>query len=109
MYWWSSWKWYGCDMMPYPSAIQHDNIPIAGFPRKHKLVNGWSIPKEDLKYLYDGPLIDDKGNILVKHQSMIQKLVSTVSQLRPLSWIVMFVLFCFRNRNEVKELLEYLK
>ena len=32
MYWWTSWKWYGWDMLTCPDAIKHDNIPIKGFP-----------------------------------------------------------------------------
>jgi len=109
MYWWSSWKWYGWNMMPYADAVKHDDIPIKGFPRKYQLVNGWSIPKEDLDYLYEGPLIDENGNILVKHQSGLQKFVSIISQLKPLSWIVMFVLFCIRFRDEIAVFLQYLK
>ena len=109
MYWWSSWKWYGWDMMPYPDAVKHDDIPIRGFPRKHQLVNGWSISKDDLSYLYDGPLIDENGNLLVKHQTRLQKFVSMISQLKPLSWVVMLILFCIRFRIEITELLGYLK
>ncbi|MEW8178552.1 MAG: hypothetical protein AB2754_15835 [Candidatus Thiodiazotropha endolucinida] len=109
MYWWSSWKWYGWDMMPYPDAVKHDDIPIKGFPRKHQLVNGWSIPKEDLNYLYDGPLIDEHGSLLVKHQSNLQKFVSIASQLKPLSWFIGFVLLCIRYWKEIEVVLEYFK
>lgn len=109
MYWWSSWKWYGWELMPYPDAVKHDDIPIKGFPRKHQLVNGWSIPEEDLKYLFDGPLIDENGNILVKHQSRLQKIESIVSQLKPLSWVIGLILLCIRFRTEIVEVIEYLK
>ncbi len=95
--------------MPYPDAVKHDDIPIKGFPRKHQLVNGWSIPEQDLKYLFDGPLIDENGNLLVKHQSRLQKIVSIVSQLKPLSWVIGLILLCIRFRTEIVEVIEYLK
>jgi len=108
MYWWSAWKWYGSDMMPYPDAVKHDDIPIKDFPRKHQLVNGWSISEDDLKYLFDGPLIDENGKILVKHQSGLKKFISIVSQLKPLSWVIGFILFCIRYRAEIVAMFEYL-
>lgn len=105
MYWWSMRKWYGWEMMPYPVAIKHDDVPIAGFPRKHQMQNGWTIPSDDLMYLYEGPLVDETGKkILVKHQSTVQKYVTALSQLRPLSWAIPFALACYRYRIEISEL-----
>ncbi len=55
MYWWSVWKWSNPEMMSYSDAIKHDDIPIQDFPRKYQLINGWSIPQEDLgcRFLQD--------------------------------------------------------
>lgn len=109
LYWWSSNKWATSEMMPFDDAIRHDDVPIAGFPRKHQMRNGWTIPSEDLKYLYEGPLVDETGHkILVKHQSKIQRLVSVISQLRPLSWIIPLILAFYRYRAEFVELWEKL-
>ena len=76
LYWWSSRKWASSQMMPFNNAIKHDDVPIAGFPRKHQMQNEWTIPSEDMKYLYEGPLVDVTGHkILIKHQSKIQRFV----------------------------------
>ncbi len=105
LYWWSSAKWYELRLMPYPDAIKRDDVPIIGFPRKHQLKNGWTIPAEDLKYLTVGPLVDESGQkTLVKHQSTIKKTVSVFSQLRPLSWIFPLFLACYRYKNEISDL-----
>ena len=109
MYCWSTWKWYGWDMMSYPDSIKHDDIPIQGFPRKYQLINDWSIPQEDLKYLYDGPLINENGDILIHHQSILQKLVSFLTQLKPLTWIIGFLFLCIRYWEEVRVILDYIK
>lgn len=109
LYWWSSWRWYQWDLMPQTDAIKHDDIPIKGFPRKHQLINNWSIPNKDLKFLYDGPLIDASGKILVKHQNKLQMVVSIISQLKPLSWIIGFILLCTRYWNEIIVIVDNIK
>jgi len=109
LYWWSVKKWDSSEMISCPNAIKHDNVPIVGFPRKHQMKNGWTIPTKDFKYLYEGPLVDETGNkILIKHQSKIQKLVSIFSQLRPLSWIITLIIACYRYRNEISDLWSHL-
>jgi hypothetical protein len=43
-------------MIPLDNPIQSDNMPIRGFPMKYELQGGWTIPRDDLKYLMKGPL-----------------------------------------------------
>ena len=84
-YWRTSRNWATPELMPFTIAIKHDDLPIDKFARKYQLQNGWSIPREDLKYLYEGPLVDRTGHkILVKHRSKLQKFVFVISRLRPL-------------------------
>jgi len=110
LYWWQSKKWASSEMMLFPDAIKHDDIPLKGYPRKHILQGGWTIPKEDLAVLYEGPLLAQSGNeILVKHQSKLQSMVSLISLLKPISWIVGFALLCLRYRTELLELLNAVK
>ena len=109
LYWWAVRKWGGEEMITFPDAIKQDDISIKGFPRKYQLVNGWSIPKEDIKYLDGGPLADEIGNVIVKYQSVLQKYVSVVSQLKPLSWIVGCLLMCIRYRVEIKMIFNHIK
>jgi hypothetical protein len=109
LYWWVSKNWANQQLAVYPIAIEHDNIPAPGFPRKHIMRGGWSIPKKDLKYLYEGPLFDQLGTqILVKHQSRLQVIVAVVKHLQPLSWIIGFLLLCVRYSNEIKSIFKWI-
>jgi hypothetical protein len=102
LYWWTVQNWATSEMIIYPDAIRHDDLHIKGYPRKYQLKNGWTIPSKDLKYLYEGPLVDESGTkVLVKHQSTTKNIISFISQLRPLSWIITLVLTCFRFRVEI--------
>ena len=102
LYWWTVRKWWSEDMAPFSKPIEHDSVPITGFPRKYQLQNGWTIPSEDLRYLFEGPLVDETGHeILVRHQSKFRTFVSLLSQLRPLSWIIVLGLGCVRYRQEI--------
>lgn len=105
LYWWISRNWSNTKMMDVDTPIKHDDVSIKGFPRKYQLENNWTIPEDDLKYLYNGPLVDESGHlILVKHQSNFQNTISFISQLRPLTWIISFILICYRYRNDIVEL-----
>jgi hypothetical protein len=102
MYWWSAKHSATSEMIVYPVPLKHDDLPLRGFPRKHKLQGDWSISREDLKYLFDGPLFDQSGHVLlVKHQTNLQKFVSIVGQLKPISWVLGFSFFCVRYWNEI--------
>ena len=110
LYWWSSRKWATSEMTPHPIAIKHDDLPLKGFIRKHQLTNGWSIPKSDLKYLHKGPLADETGHeVLVKSQSLFKNTISIIAQLRPLSWIITFILLLIRFKEEVLALFNWIK
>ena len=105
LYWWWSRQSASLKWLYLNDAIKHDDLPLEGFPRKYQMLNKWSILTEDLKYLYEGPLVDQTGHkTLVKHQSRIAKFVSVTSQLRPLGWLIPLILACFRYRNEIIEL-----
>lgn len=77
LYWWVKCYWSKYNMMglaPYP--IKGDNMPVEGLPIKFELINGWSIPKNSLKRLYDGPLMSNRlTEILVPYESFTNKLV----------------------------------
>ncbi len=107
LYWWTSRNWSNTKMIDYEIPIKHDDVSIQGFPRKYQLINKWTIPENDLKYLYNGPLVDESGqNILVKHQSKFQKIISILSQLQPLSWItwISFIFMCYLNWDDIIKL-----
>ncbi len=55
-YWWLARRRAQEDMIPLDNPIQSDNMPIRGFPMKYELQGGWTIPRDDLKYLMKGPL-----------------------------------------------------
>ncbi len=110
LYWWSSREWASSKMMPFPIAVKHDDLPLRSFIRKHQMTNGWTISTGDLKYLYRGPLVDESGStILIKTQSTLKNIISILSQLRPLSWIISLILILYRFREEVVELWEIIK
>ncbi len=102
LYWWSSQKWATSEMMSFQIPIKHDDIILKGFPRKNQMLNGWTIPNEDLKYLYDGPLSDESGNkLLVNYQTKINKFIAILSQLRPISWIITFIIFGYKYKETI--------
>ena len=72
MYCWLKWKFHKSDrqnLMAFPFPLEHDNMPIKGYPMKYRLTGGWTIPKQDLIYLSDGPLVtSDFQDILVSHE-----------------------------------------
>lgn len=56
-YWWL--KQAHLSFMNMDRPLMSDNLPVKGVPMKYELLNGWSIPKEDLKHLYKGPLMSE--------------------------------------------------
>jgi hypothetical protein len=110
MYWWVSKNWATDQMIAYPDAIEHDSIPSRDFPRKYRMKGGWTIPKKDLQFLYEGPLLDEVGNqILVKHQSRLQAAISILTQLRPLTWIIGFIFLCVRFSPEIQAIYKWVE
>jgi hypothetical protein len=104
LYWWCVRRADDIDFMVFDDPIKHDDIPLKGYARKYQLINDWHIPDEDLKYLFDGPLADIDGSILVKEGTSLSRLWSIVSQLRPLTVIIPFLLALYRYRSEISEL-----
>ena len=105
LYWWSQSKLDSVDMIHLENIIEHDDVPIKGFPRKYRMLNDWTIPPEDLKFLYEGPLVDSsRHQILVKHQSSFKKIISIASQLRPLSFLIPLIVFSYKYWREIEEI-----
>jgi hypothetical protein len=42
--------------MPFPDVMDHDNLPIPGFPIKYTLKSPYKIERKDQKWLNKGPL-----------------------------------------------------
>ena len=72
LYWWLKRKFFKSDLedyMPFGFPVEHDGMPIPGYPMKYELVGEWRIPKQDLKYLSHGPLAErGTGKLLVTHE-----------------------------------------
>lgn len=93
--------------MSMTKPLKHDDIPFQSFPRKYQMINNWTIPKIDLKYLRNGPLINNEGTkIIVKYQNGFKRIISLISQIRPLSWILSFAFVCQRYWEEILEIWE---
>jgi hypothetical protein len=67
------------EYMKYWFPIDHDNTPVNGVPLKFSLDSSWNISDDDLKYLYEGPLVDQNGIVLVQPYTTIEK----VKRLKP--------------------------
>lgn len=58
--------------------LDHDNMAtVDGMPRKWSLSNGWTIPRDEVKHLSDGPLTDENGRLLVPTKRSWFKLLKT--------------------------------
>ncbi|RLA79869.1 MAG: hypothetical protein DRG78_12070 [Epsilonproteobacteria bacterium] len=62
------------DFRKFKNPITHDNIRVEGIPFKYELHGNWQIEEDDLKYLFDGPLIDQDGDLLVPADNKLKKL-----------------------------------
>jgi len=80
-YWWIRYRQAEPDMTAFENPIHSDNLPILGFPMKYELLNGWTIPKDDLKYLVNGPLASEGlSEILVPHALGWQRVIQFFKQ-----------------------------
>lgn len=67
-------------MMAYSFPIEHDNFPKPEqYPFYYRLINGWSIEKESIGFLKDGPLFSENTNKIIVHakvfvQSLLQQI-----------------------------------
>jgi len=84
LYWWAKHNWASELLIVFPFPIQSDNMPIEGFPMKYELLGGWTIPKDDLKYLTHGPLASEGlHNILVPASIGWQRIFEVIKQFAP--------------------------
>ena len=85
--------------------LKHDNMPIKGVPMKYNLMGKWSIPKEDLKYLYAGPLTDQQDQLLVQPDQGFKKFVRIfVPTMKVAGAIIALSGICIRYKNELSAL-----
>ena len=67
-------------MMAYSFPLEHDNFPKPKqYPFYYRLMNGWSIEKESVSFLKDGPLFSENSNKVIVHskvfvQSLLQQM-----------------------------------
>jgi hypothetical protein len=86
MYHWAKRKWVLTEFNCYHFPIDHDNMPIAGFPMKYELKGGWSIPKRELTFLSCGPLAAEGLHvILVPADIGWRRFVNWFKQLAPIA------------------------
>jgi len=69
------------DAMAYPDQISGDPTPLKGFPNKHELKGGWTIPTTDLPFLTHGPLASEGlTEILVPATNRWQQTIFFIKQ-----------------------------
>ena len=81
-------------MMAFSDPMRHGNFKISQelerkVPQTYQMLNGWTIPEADLKYLCSGPLISESGERLLvpAHGPILRFLVA----LNPYSSLIKFV------------------
>lgn len=70
MYLWIkiNWSQFANRNLPFP--IDHNNAPKGpGQPVLYALLGGWTIPKNDLNYLMEGPLYSENWELLVPEKT----------------------------------------
>jgi len=69
------------DAMAFPNQISGDPTPLKGFPNKHELKGGWTIPSTDLPFLTHGPLASEgRAEILVPAINRWQSFLLIIKQ-----------------------------
>ncbi len=88
LYWWLKNEYHRRDrtnLMAFTFPINHDNMPISGYPMKYEIVGDWSIPKKDLRFLIKGPLARiSPEELLVPHQIGYERIKSFVKAWWPI-------------------------
>ena len=88
-YWWLAYRRAEEDMIVFSNPIQSDNMPIKGFPMKYELLGGWTIPKDDLRYLKSGPLAaEGLQHILVDASLGWPRILELMRQFAPVVTII---------------------
>lgn len=108
MYHWAKDKWLYNEFNRYYFPIDHDNMPIHGFPIKYELKGGWSIPKREVTFLAKGPLAAEGLHpILVPADMGWQKIVLWFKQLAPIiGGLITIIGAIIRYRAEIGQILE---
>ena len=92
------------DAMAFPNQISGDSTPLKGFPNKHELKGGWTIPSSDLPFLTHGPLASEgRAEILVPATSRWQQCILFIKQSGTiLSVLIAVVGTCVRYWPEIR-------
>jgi len=102
LYLWSAELFANLNMMSYPVPLDHDNLKKPeNMPYIFALKNGWTIPESDLKTLTHGPLLSEKGVILVKEGGKfsfywnkiwptVVVFVTLIGLIRSIAWLFSF-------------------
>lgn len=89
LYWWVTENWAKERLIVFDFPMNHDNIPLDGFPMKFELQGGWTIPQSDRKYLTDGPLASEGlHKILVPANLGWRRALEGAKQIAPVFTIV---------------------
>jgi hypothetical protein len=90
------------DAMCFSNQIDGDNIPIKGFPKKYALQGGWTIPRDDLIYLSDGPLAsEDLHEVLVPPALGWSRFADAVKQFAPVVTVLSGIIAIASNWGTV--------
>lgn len=110
MYWWAKQNWSSERLIVFSFPLRHDNMPLKGFPVKTELQGGWTIPKDDLKYLKAGPLASEGlHEILVPADIGWRRLLGFAKQVAPLATICSAGVTVATNWPVVENALRWLK
>lgn len=61
-------------MMNYSFPLEHDNFPKPDkYPYYYRLKSGWSIEKQSVIYLKDGPLFSENSKFVIVHSRVFVK------------------------------------
>lgn len=108
MYHWAKDKWHSSKFNRYDFPIDHDNMPIQGFPTKYELRGGWSIPKRELTFLVKGPLAAEGLHpVLVPADIGWQQIVLWFKRLAPIvGGLITISGAIVRYREEIGQILQ---
>lgn len=109
LYWWLKHQYHKnhrTELMAFTFPINHDNMPIPGYPMKYEIVGEWSIPKKDLKYLIKGPLARISPSVvLVPHQIGFERIKSFAKAWGPVITAIAMVLTIILRALQIYDIL----
>lgn len=89
IYWWIAENWAKPNLVVFHYPMQHDNMPLTGFPMKFELQGGWTIPQSDIIYLKNGPLASEGlHTILVLANLGWRRILELGKQIAPIFSII---------------------